>query len=78
MPTVIRHETSYAAHRVAAYPVPGDALDAIQKGLRALADAGHPIPAETMAWVERCEAVKAQFPKPEQQPGATTVGESNG
>lgn len=59
----LRHNTDYRLHRALGYERPGDALDAIQKGFRAIMD-GKPIPAETRAWVEACEAVKARFKKP--------------
>lgn len=59
---VLRHRTDYRHRRAAEYPIPGDALDAIAKGFRAIMD-GEPLPAETRAWVERCEAVKTRFRK---------------
>ena len=49
--------------RSSEYPPVGDQLDAISKGFRALQQQGFFIPAETMAWVEHCEAVKARLPK---------------
>lgn len=61
-PKVLRHATNYAEHRVEEYALPSDQLDAIAKGFRAIID-GKPLPAETVAWVEACEAVKAKFPK---------------
>ena len=60
----LHHGGDHREHRGAAYPPPGDGLDAAAKGFRALIDAGLPIPAETVAWVEACEAVKARFAKP--------------
>lgn len=63
MPKKLHHRTDYRKHRGAAYPPVGDALDAIAKGFRALAE-GKPLPAETLAWIEACEAVKATYRKP--------------
>ncbi|MFC4172627.1 hypothetical protein ACFOYU_11240 [Microvirga sp. GCM10011540] len=60
----LHHSTDYRPHRAAAYAPSGDALDAIQKGFRALLDQGIPLPPETVAWVEHCESVKARFKKP--------------
>ncbi|KQP36705.1 hypothetical protein [Methylobacterium sp. Leaf100] len=59
----LRHSTDYRARRAAEYPDVGDGLDALAKAIRALAD-GQPIPAESLAWVEACEAVKARIGKP--------------
>jgi len=63
MPKKLQHRTDYRKHRGAAYPATGDALDAIAKGLRAVAE-GKPLPADTLAWLEACEAVKNTFRKP--------------
>jgi hypothetical protein len=53
----------YRADRVDAYLPPGDQLDAIAKGFRALRDAGVQLPAETAAWLDSIAAVKAAHPK---------------
>lgn len=51
--------------RQASYMPPGDQLDAIAKGFRYLQRAhGLTFPPETLAWLEHCEKVKAQRPKP--------------
>lgn len=63
MPKTLEHKTDFRQHRARAYAPPGDALDAIQKGFRALIDQGLTLPAETVAWVEACEAVKGTFKK---------------
>jgi hypothetical protein len=65
MNETLHHRTPHCAHRTAAYPPVGDALDAIAKLVRAMIDAGQPVPAEALAWVEACERVKATYRKPE-------------
>ena len=55
----------YGDLRAAAYPDIGDQMDACMKGFRALLDGGATLPADTVAWVEACEAVKAAHSKPE-------------
>ncbi len=47
-----------------AYDPPGEQLDAIWKGLEALAE-GKPLPPETVEALERWRAVKNRFPKRE-------------
>lgn len=59
----LRHSTDYRARRAAEYPDVGDGLDALAKAIRALSE-GKPIPPESLAWVEACEAVKARITKP--------------
>jgi len=59
----IEHKRDYRPLRARAYPPLGDALDAIQKGFRALVDQGHELPRETVAWVEACEGVKSTYKK---------------
>ena len=49
--------------RAGAYPDIGSQLDAIMKGFAAYA-AGEPLPPDTLAWIEACQAVKAANPKP--------------
>lgn len=58
----LRHSTGYRDHRAAAYPGIGDALDALMKGLAAY-HRREPLPADTLAYIEACEEVKARFPK---------------
>lgn len=58
----LKHRTDYRRHRAGAYPPITEALDAIAKGFRAMAN-GEPLPKATMAWVDECEAVKGRFPK---------------
>jgi hypothetical protein len=60
----LRHESDYRKRRAVDYPMTGDALDAIAKGFRALLNQGLTLPADTLAWVERCERVKARITKP--------------
>lgn len=59
----LHHITDYRRHRGASYPPPGEALDAIAKGFRSLLDQGFDLHPDAVAWVERCEAVKARFKK---------------
>lgn len=62
-PVRLHHATPHGSHRVEDYPQVGEALDAISKALRAIID-GKPIPQDAVDWVQRCEAVKARYPKP--------------
>lgn len=61
-PSRIRHRTDHRRRRASEYPHPGEALDAIAKGFRAIID-GKALPPETVEWVEACESVKATYPK---------------
>lgn len=54
-------EDCYKA-RKAAYPPSGDQLDALMKGLDAVS-AEITLPADTLAWIAACKAVKTQYPK---------------
>jgi hypothetical protein len=54
-------EDCYAARR-SAYPPRGDQLDALMKGLDAVS-ATVTLPADTLAWIAACKAVKASNPK---------------
>ncbi len=64
---ILRHATGYRAHRAAAYPFIGEGIDALMKGLAAY-HRGEPLPPDTLAYIEACEAVKARFPKPTETP----------
>jgi hypothetical protein len=59
----LHHKVDVAPRRAAEYPSMGEALDAIMKGFAALIEQGVALPAETLAWVEKCKAVKAAHPK---------------
>jgi len=61
---IINIKQNYAGLRSAEYPKQGDQLDAVFKLAKALREAGIELPADTLAWIERCEAVKAKYPKP--------------
>lgn len=50
------------AARRSAYPPMGDQLDALMKGLDAVS-AEITLPAETLAWITACKAVKTNNPK---------------
>ena len=54
----------YDVARAEAYPSVGDQLGAIGKALKAMADAGVTLPAETLAVLDQIDAVKASIPKP--------------
>jgi hypothetical protein len=57
----LKIHTDYRERRARSYPPQGDQLDAIAKGFRALINQGIELPAETVAWVEQIERVKATF-----------------
>jgi len=59
----LKHSTDYRAKRQAAYPLSGDALDAIYKGFVALKEQGLTLPEETLAWMEACGTVKTRIRK---------------
>jgi hypothetical protein len=59
----IHHELDPSPLRAAAYMAIPDQLDALMKGFAALHARGITLPAETVAWVEHCQAVKARFKK---------------
>lgn len=70
MPKSVREEAmeraagaSYALRRRLEMPAAGDQLDALWKGLEALAK-GQPLPAETTAMMTNIAAVKAKHKKP--------------
>lgn len=46
----------------------GDQLDAMVKLAAHLREQGMPLPAEVETWVDHCMAVKADNPKPNQDP----------
>ena len=53
---------SYKCARKEQYPAIGDQLDALWKGLAAIAD-GQPVPTDTITMMAAIEAVKADNPK---------------
>jgi hypothetical protein len=57
----IHHKTDPRPLRKAAYMDIGDQLDAMMKGLDALQQSGLVLPAETVAWIAHCKAVKARY-----------------
>ncbi|MFP3645144.1 hypothetical protein [Paraburkholderia sp. SIMBA_054] len=59
----IRHEVDPLPLRKAAYMDIGDQLDAMMKGLDALQQKGLVLPAETVAWIDHCKAVKDRYQK---------------
>lgn len=59
----IHTEVDPAPLRAAAYMDIGDQLDALMKGFAALKEKGIELPAETVQWVEHCQAVKSRFVK---------------
>jgi hypothetical protein len=59
----IHHKVDPTPLRQAAYMSLGDQLDALMKGFAALKESGVELPAETVAWIEHCTAVKESFPK---------------
>ncbi|MGI2325904.1 MULTISPECIES: hypothetical protein [unclassified Methylococcus] len=60
----ITHRRPYDAARRLQYPQLTDQLDAIYKGFVAIRDSGLIVlPAETLAWLDRVERVKARCPK---------------
>ena len=67
---VLRHRTDARLHRAESYPALGDQLDAFMKVFRVLQEHGLQLPADAVAVVEACEAVKARFPKPPAEPAS--------
>lgn len=63
-PRTLRHGSDYREHRAEAYPITGEALDAIAEGFRAMAAQGFHLPPKTLAWLAARDAVKARFVKP--------------
>lgn len=59
----IHHQVDVTPLRAAAYMPAGDQLDAILKGFVAMQAAGIALPAETLAWIAHCQAVKDALPK---------------
>jgi len=61
-PADIPPEPTYRELRQPEYPLIGDQLDSLMKGLRAIKN-GKPIPKQTQEWIAKCEAVKKKYPK---------------
>lgn len=61
---IIQIKQNYAGLRKGEYPSSGDQLDAVFKLAKALKDAGIELPADTLAWIDQCQAVKDKYPKP--------------
>lgn len=59
----IKHTEPYAPLRARAYPEVGEQLDAIVKMAAALKEQGFEMPSETIAWLNKCQAVKSKFSK---------------
>jgi hypothetical protein len=59
----IHHQLDPLPLRAAAYMSIADQLDALMKGFAALRERGIALPAETVAWVDHCQGVKARFKK---------------
>ena len=62
-PKTLRHASDYRTLRAEAYPITGNALDAIAEGLRSY-QRGEPLTAKTIEWLDARDAVKARFRKP--------------
>lgn len=60
----LKHSEPYAPLRAAAYPQPGDQLDALLKFVLAMQAQGVELPPETQAWVDQCQEVKQTYRKP--------------
>lgn len=61
-------QQNYSDIRKASYPATGEQLDAVFKLAKALRDAGIELPADTLAWIEQCQSIKDQYPKPNASP----------
>lgn len=62
---LIRHIEPHGPLRSKVYPEVGDQLDAIFKMACALKEQGISLPADTLAWIDQCQAVKETYPKKE-------------
>lgn len=60
---IINIKQDYAALRAGQYPAVKDQLDAIFKLAQALKANGIKLPEDTLAWIDRCQAVKDKYPK---------------
>jgi hypothetical protein len=60
--SIFKLETCYENRR-REYPVAGDQLDALMKGLDVV-KATITLPQDTLDWIDACKAVKTQYPKP--------------
>ena len=65
---IITVEQNYRDIRAEKYPATGEQLDAVFKLAKALRDAGIELPADTLAWIEQCQSIKDQYPKPNASP----------
>lgn len=61
-------EQNYAELRKSNYPATGEQFDALFKLARAMREAGLELPTDVVAWIERCQAIKDQYPKPNASP----------
>lgn len=55
--------SNYKNQRLNAYPAIPDQMDAVFKMAEALSQSGIQLPADTVAWIEQCRAVKNTYPK---------------
>lgn len=60
----IHHAPDPGPMRAQAYPPIGDQLDAVMKLAESLAQSGFALPTEVVGWIEKCQEVKAKYPKP--------------
>ena len=59
----IKHRTPHGPKRKAEYPDIGDQLDVIVKLADALRQQGIHLPQEVNQWIDKCQSVKAKYPK---------------
>ena len=59
----IHHSPNVGPLRKKAYPAIADQLDAVMKGFAHMQELGVALPAETLAWISQCQAVKTKYPK---------------
>jgi hypothetical protein len=61
--SVLKVKTTYKDLRKAEYPDIGEQLDALMKGLDAIANS-ESLPTATTDWIASCKAVKTRYAKP--------------
>ena len=61
--SVLKVKTTYKDMRAVEYPDIGSQLDALMKGLDAIANS-QSLPSDTTEWIAACKAVKDKYAKP--------------
>lgn len=74
----IRHREDYRRLRRQAYPDIGDQLDAVRALADSLRKQGIALPAETLAWLDDLDHIKARYKKPTTEQIASKIPEHTG